>query len=237
MIGFRRSSRRLESPMHIMQYDTILSFYTELPGLAGDVAHPAGIPQHVVNLEHRRTKRLRCIMKLVLVLSLLVFLGCSSISVSSDYEESTDFSELKTFAWMLKTPEGNIDLGVVNPLVRSRIQDAIATELASQGYLQIIDGAADFQVTYHARTQEKIEVQPMPGPMIRPRWGTGYADVYQYEEGTLIIDLIHAKMQHLIWRGIAKGSVDWQESHEQRTKLIDEAVQKILAQFPPKRSR
>jgi hypothetical protein len=72
--------------------------------------------------------------------------------------------------------------------------------------------------------------------MIRPRWGGGFPEVYQYEEGTLIIDLIHAKTQHLIWRGIAKGAVDWQTSHDQRTKLIDEAIHKVLAQFPPKRS-
>jgi len=179
---------------------------------------------------------MRGFMRLFFVLSLLAFLGCSSITVSSDYDGSTDFSELKTFAWMLNSPKGEFDLGVANPLIRGRIQDAIATELAAKGYMEIIDGASDFYVTYHARAQEKIEVQPMPGPLIRPAWGMGYVDVYQYEEGTLIIDLIHAKKQHLIWRGIAKGAVDWRTSHDQRSKLIDEAIHKVLAQFPPKRS-
>jgi hypothetical protein len=36
--------------MHIMQYDTILSSYTGLPGLAEDVTRLAGILQHVVDL-------------------------------------------------------------------------------------------------------------------------------------------------------------------------------------------
>lgn len=179
---------------------------------------------------------MRCLMRFIVVLSLAGLFGCSSITVSSDYNESTDFNQLKTWAWMLNSPEGNFDLGVVNPLVRSRIQDAIATELAAKGYLEIIEGASDFHVTYHARAQEEIEVQPMPGPMIRPRWGGGFPEVYQYEKGTLIIDLIDARTQHLIWRGIAKGAVDWQISHDQRTKLIDEAIHKVLAQFPPKRS-
>ncbi len=180
---------------------------------------------------------MRLIIKLVMVLTWTVFLGCSGITVSSDFDESTDFSGLKSWAWMLNSPEGNFDLGVVNPLVRARIQDAIAAELAAKGYLEIIDGDADMHVTYHARTQEKIQVQPMGGPMIMRPWGRGFPEVYQYEEGTLIIDLIEGKKEHLIWRGIGKGVVDWRGSPQERTTLIDEAVHKIMAQFPPKRSR
>ncbi len=176
------------------------------------------------------------VMRLVVLLSLAGFLGCSGVTVSSDYAQSTDFTELKTFAWLPKSQEEYVDHGVDNSLIRSRIQDAIATELAAKGYLEIIDGAGDFLVTYHARTQEKIQVQPRTGPMIGRPWGGGYADVYQYEEGTLIIDFIQAKTQQLVWRGIAKGAVNWQGSPEKRTKLINEAVQKVLAQFPPKRS-
>ena len=175
------------------------------------------------------------IIRLVVVLSLLVFLGCSSISVSSDFNESTDFSELKTFAWMLKTPKGDIDLPGVNQLDQERIQDAIAAELANKGYMEIIAGDSDFHVTYFGRTEERIQVESMGGPLIRPYWGMGYAEVYQYEEGTLIIDLLDAKKQHIIWRGVAKGEVDWRGTTGGQTQLIGEAVHKILAQFPPKR--
>ncbi len=175
------------------------------------------------------------IIRLVVVLSLLAFFGCSSISVSSDFNESTDFSELKTFAWMLKTPKGDIDLGGVNQLDQERIQDAIAAELANMGYLEIMAGDSDFHVTYFVRTEERIQVQPMGGPLIRPYWGMGYAEVYQYEEGTLIIDLVDAKQQHILWRGVAKGVLNWRGTTGGKTQLISETVQKVLAQFPPKR--
>lgn len=175
------------------------------------------------------------ITRLVVVLSLLAFFGCSSISVSSDFNESADFSELKTFAWMLKTPKGDIDLGGVNQLDQERIQDAIAAELANMGYLEIMAGDSDFHVTYFVRTEERIQVQPMGGPLIRPYWGMGYAEVYQYEEGTLIIDLVDAKQQHIIWRGVAKGVLNWRGTTGGKTQLISETVQKVLAQFSPKR--
>ncbi|HSF10207.1 MAG TPA: DUF4136 domain-containing protein [Nitrospirales bacterium] len=114
--------------------------------------------------------------------------------------------------------------------------DTIATELAAKGYVEIVAGSSDFYVTYHVRAREKTEIQPMPGSMIGPGWGRGYAEVYQYEEGTLIIDLFHAKAQHLIWRGIAKGVVDWHAALERRAELIDEAVKKNFAQFSPPHS-
>lgn len=180
---------------------------------------------------------MRGLMRLFVFWSIPVFVGCSSISVSSDYNESTDFTALKTFSWLLKTPEGAIDLGGGNPLARQRIQDAVAAELANKGFMEIIDGKSDFYVTYFVGTQERIQVQPMQGPLMRPyRMGMGYAEVYQYEEGTLILDLLDSKKQHVIWRGVAKGEVDWQRSHEEKTELIDEAVHKVLATFPPKRS-
>ncbi len=179
----------------------------------------------------------RSVVEVAVLISLSSLLACSTISVSSDYDESTDFSQLRTFAWMKGVEEGNLNLGVENPLVRSRIQNAIVGELEAKGYQQVF-GTPDFHVTYHARTQQKINVQsaPMSGPMMGPRWGGAYTEVYQYEEGTLIIDLVHAKTQHLIWRGIAKGAVDWQQTPAQRTELINEAVRKTLAHFPPKLS-
>ena len=167
------------------------------------------------------------------------FCGCSTISVSSDYRESTDFSELKTFSWILKTPEGAIDL--VGPITwpGKGFQDAVAAELANKGYIEIIAGNSDFYVTYYVGREERIRVENMQGPLMRPYWGMGmgYTEVYQYEEGTLIIDLLDAKPpQHIIWRGVAKGVVDWKGTTGGQTGLINEAVQKVFAQFPPKHS-
>lgn len=182
---------------------------------------------------------MRCFMRLFVLLALPGFWGCSTISVSSDYRESTDFSELKTFSWMLKTPEGDIDLGGASQIARQRIQDAVAAELANKGYIEIIAGNSDFHVTYYVGREERIQVETMRGPLMRPYWGMGmgYTEVYQYEEGTLIIDLLDAKPpQHIIWRGVAKGVVDWKGTTGGQTGLINEAVQKVLAQFPPKRS-
>ena len=64
-------------------------------------------------------------------------------------------------------------------------------------------------------------------------WGRGGFSVYQYEEGTLVLDLIDAKSRDLIWRGAAKADVEVATTPEKRDKLIQAAVHKILENFPP----
>lgn len=58
-------------------------------------------------------------------------------------------------------------------------------------------------------------------------------DIYEYEEGSLILDFVDPKTKNLIWRGSGKAQVDSAMTPESRDKLINEAVAKILKNFPP----
>ena len=58
-------------------------------------------------------------------------------------------------------------------------------------------------------------------------------DVYQYEEGNLILDFIDPKSKELIWRGSAKAVVGNEKTPEERQKKIEETIQKILEKYPP----
>ena len=62
----------------------------------------------------------------------------------------------------------------------------------------------------------------------------GYAgrrrDVRQYDEGTLVIDVVDANTKSLVWRGVASGEVARGGSSGQR---LEQAVQKMFARFPP----
>jgi hypothetical protein len=52
-------------------------------------------------------------------------------------------------------------------------------------------------------------------------------------EGTIILDFVDPETMNVIWHGAAKSNVDDTMKPEQRDKLIKEAVQKILKNFPP----
>ncbi len=58
---------------------------------------------------------------------------------------------------------------------------------------------------------------------------------YEHEEGSLILDFVDAISKKMIWRGVAKAEVQNVDTPEKKEKLINEAVQEILKNFPPKR--
>jgi hypothetical protein len=68
--------------------------------------------------------------------------------------------------------------------------------------------------------------------------GVGYGmpvntQVYQYKVGTLVIDVINAKQQRLVWRGAGERTLEQNLSPAERETLINTVVNDILGRFPP----
>ena len=154
----------------------------------------------------------------------LLLVGCATITVISDHDPKINFGAYKTFDFLPR--QGS---GFWNPLMVGRVQDAIESELITKGF-QRTSSDPDFQVVFHASSKENINITD---------WGYGYQsgywrsrdiDVHTYTEGTLIVDLIDAKMKELAWRGTGTGVVGDPEKMKEK---VGEAVQKILADFPP----
>ncbi len=66
---------------------------------------------------------MKAISVLTVSVLLLVGVGCSSISVSHDYDPQANFSSLKTFAWVA-FPQ-NVE---INQLTVRRIKNAVSNE-------------------------------------------------------------------------------------------------------------
>ena len=183
-------------------------------------------------------------IKSILILSLLALLaGCSTVSVYNDFDPGIDFSNLKTYAW---SPKGHEKIGdariVNNPILHTHIQDAINTALTIKGFQKEVTGLPDFWVQYDVITEDKkniLHLQPDIKGGEDSRWndyfGDGGVATFHYTEGTLIINIADPQTKKLIWRGIGRGVADPDASPERRTRNINNAVDKILAEFPPQR--
>jgi hypothetical protein len=163
---------------------------------------------------------------------MVISLGCSTISVSYDYDTKTNFTSLKTFDFMSVPVQSNI-----NAFNVKRIQDAVRNQLESKGYTQVPDNP-DFQIAMHISKQEKIQVTDWGYTFGRRiNWGDnlgpGGINVYEYEEGTLILDFVDAQSKELIWRGVGTGDVQRYANPKKRDVRISEDVQKLLRNFPP----
>ena len=137
-------------------------------------------------------------------------------------------------------------------LTEQRIMQAVSSGLDQRGLRPVTAGnKPDLLVQTYlivANRQEQIVTNygyggPWGGP-----WGyaggpwEGYwgAPMYNetrnvvYQVGTLQIDLIDAKDGKLVWRGSAEKIVDNSPTPAERNAAIHEAVNKILANYPPK---
>ena len=163
-------------------------------------------------------------------------MGCSSsISVKHDFDSSANFAALKLFDW-LPAPAmagGSVKAEMErNSLLDKRVKTAVNSQLTAKGYAQ--DAAhPDFLITYHTGVEDKISVTDWGYNYNRPYWGTSHVDVYQYKQGTLVLDVIDAASKDLIWRGVAQGTIEEKATPEEREKKLGEAVTKLLANFPP----
>lgn len=159
--------------------------------------------------------------------------SCSSIRVAADYDDAVDFSQYKTYGFF---KEG-IDKAEISDLDKKRILRAIDAEFAKKGFTK--SETPDLMVNIMTRTNEQINVNQYYtgwgygwgwGPGF---WGGNYASVYSYPEGTLYIDLIDPKRKELVWQGMGSGVLTLDRDEKQ--ERINEFVEKIIAQFPPKK--
>jgi hypothetical protein len=169
---------------------------------------------------------------------LLVFTGCSTISVNYDYDVETDFTALKFFNWMPVTPEPGM-----NDLAVSRVKNAVNRSLQAKGF-NLTQSDPDFMIAVHGGSQTKLDVVDWGYSYSRyGRYGGGHygsghrIDTYEYQEGTLILDFIDANAMQLIWRSSATAVVNPNSTPEQREQKVNEAVSKILHNFPPLQSK
>lgn len=178
-------------------------------------------------------------LKAVLVLGLLSFWGCSSMSTTMDYDPDTDFSQYKSYSWYAGEMPAD-DALAKNPLAQKRVIASIDKYLTSNGY-KSVDSGADFVIIVHAGTKEKMQINNYGyGGYGYGRygsaWGHGYGgmtqtDVSYYDETTVVIDIADAGKKELVWRGTGTGIIRGKLTDEER----DAVVAKILAEFPPKK--
>jgi hypothetical protein len=158
--------------------------------------------------------------------------------VSYDYNKSANFASFKTYSHQDGTKVGQ-------PLIDERIVAAIDTELAAKG-LKKVDSNPDVIVVYHVAFDQEKDISTFSsgyGGGYGPYgygWGGGWGgsttstQVRNILIGTLVIDLADAKAKQMAWRGMATKEVSQQTSPEKRDKNINNAVKKVMKNYPPK---
>jgi len=174
----------------------------------------------------------------VLIPTLLLALGCASLPVETDYDPAFDFGGYQRFAWLAEKQPLTGDVRLDNPRLHERLRQAIQQTLTASGF-DAEAGSADFRVGYHLSLQQRLDVTTLDshygyGPGAS-RWGYGPPEtvVREYDEGTLVIDVVDSRSDRLVWRGSAFGRMSESATPEERQDRARAAVAMILERFPP----
>lgn len=180
--------------------------------------------------------------------ALLVLVSCSSTKtvVSTDYVP-IDYTQIKSFQWLAGEHERN---KTVSDMAHQRIQENIETNIESKGFA-LKDSGADLLINYSVIAQDKVNIREYkvydgfaPGFVWTKEHGTllnktreEYTEtqVEEYFEGTLVVDVLNAKDNKIIWRGIGKKKIPEKNNKQGRDALIKEIVSSVLKTFPPEK--
>jgi hypothetical protein len=189
----------------------------------------------------------RAVRVLIIALAAMVA-GCSSLEISYDFDPKADFAGLKTYGWIKEPPKPTGDPRIDgNTILETRIHDAVDSGLVARGFRKV-SADPDFLVAYHVSLDRRQSVQTLNsyygygggwgygyGASYRPGYWAGAPEtyVYEYEEGTLILDIVDPKNKELIWRGSAQDEVHFKSTPEKDQAQLNEAVRKMLEKFPP----
>lgn len=183
-------------------------------------------------------------MKLYMVLAMLcvaLLAGCSSYDIKYDYDMDSNFTAFKTYKWIPRTmtnASGSAETAVSNnTLLDQRIHRAVDTQMTAKGFTATEENP-DVMVVYHVGLADKVDVQDWGYTYAGSYWGGGMGrnvDVYQYTEGTLIVDLVNSNSKQLVWRGSATGVVDPTNSPEKMEQRVNDVVARIFDNYPPKK--
>ena len=182
------------------------------------------------------------ILKLLKIPLFAIILLLATIICFSSYafDPNFDFSQLKTFSML----GGEIDAEIKNPLLKKHIDRSIKNYLIQKGYQMVETGNADFSVSWFGAIDKKIHSETIRNYSNRyyntrgsnySSW-RGYDSTYnvEYEEGTLIINIIDGKKRELIWRGKGKKYIGDKAAGNNISEKVNDSVTRIMSTFPPK---
>jgi hypothetical protein len=127
---------------------------------------------------------------------------------------------------------------IENPITLEMMRHDVDQAMTARGY-QRVRGDADLSLAQYISVRKRLHVTDYaygyPFWGWGWRWGPGWGawpqqQITEYEQGTVIIDVLDGPARRLLWRGMGRMSLSGDEKDYDRE--IKEAVDAVMAKFP-----
>lgn len=159
--------------------------------------------------------------------------SCSPFNVRSDYADTANFASYKTYKL-------RIDDLKLNDIDKDRVLNELSRQLQSKGLQSgenpdlIVNVKANHKKITDITNNSPYGMYGWGGPF---GWGVGMNRTWtsNYNEGAIIVDLVDARTNKLVWQGIGSGiSVDRPKAKQ---KQIPEIMAEIMKNYPPQHGK
>jgi len=194
----------------------------------------------------RRPASLLCTVTLLCAAGVVLEAG---LKVTVHLDERFDFKTIRTWTWetpapgkviLLRTKDDNPEQA--RQRFESTVVDAVTAGFPKRGLTPAAAGATgDVRVAYYliVTIGENSEYMGynIPGSVswVLPPFNPATTRLEVVQRGSVVVDIISPVKQAVIWRGMAQGQIDEGRTDDQRKARIREAVDKVLAKYPPKK--
>jgi hypothetical protein len=164
-----------------------------------------------------------------LVLALLACSLTPAQDVTTNSMPGTNFAKYHTYKWV--AVEGAT---YPNQIMDAQIKQSIDSQLTAKGLTKSDSDKADLLVGYQTSLDQEKQWNAYGTGGVR--WGGGMATAQQstITIGTLVLDMYDPATKQLVWTGRATKTLDPGAKEEKRQKNLDNAMKKLLKNFPPK---
>lgn len=186
-------------------------------------------------------------MKRLSIFAILIVTVLSMVVIAdtkSDYDHRYDMTKLKSWDFKSQRMDTRDHLGD-NNLWDRRVRRGLEETLTEKGFTKAHRGDADFLVSYRLGSKEKYETRYIDNtPYFRygfhrrhRRWGYGRGlgwdrDItvwrIPYTESTLVVDIIDAKTNQLVWRGYDTETIDFKKSEKAINKSVEDLIKRFV---------
>lgn len=168
----------------------------------------------------------------ITILTVLI-VSCAPIRVSYDFEETTNFSNYKTYQYFADMETG------LSELDTNRLLDALDAKLTSKGYS--ISETPNFYIDIKSKAYQDAQRGSFGIGMggSGRNVGGGVSVGIPIGQGNInrqiTIDFVDHGKKQLFWQAVSESSFNPDTTPEAKEQLLNALVEKVLSQYPPEK--
>ena len=164
--------------------------------------------------------------------------GCAGrgIEVNTEVAPNAQFAGRSTFRVLdVPAPRKSLMLAADDPMLASSItyraiHDELEHAFRDRGYVES-PKSADLDVAYYATSAPKLDIRTYDYGYTWRGFPREYTEVNEYEQGTVIVDVVDPKTHELLWRGLGVARLNAGPTDSYANELRN-AVNEIVRRFP-----